>query len=217
MLNVIARAFRILSAERGIDLDLASVPQGDPATYEMIRRADTIGVFQIESRAQMNMLPRLKPRDFYDLVVEVALVRPGPIQGGMVHPYLRRRRGEDPVEYPHLRPRDILHRTMGVPIFQEQVIRIAVAVGGYTPGEADQLRRDMAAWRRSGNMERPQKRLSEAMRAQGIEERFIERIIQQIEGFGSYGFPESHAASFAHLVYVSAYLSATAPPSSPLR
>jgi error-prone DNA polymerase len=206
MLNVIARAFRFVEKQRGIELDLASVPQGDPDTYRMVQHGDTVGVFQIESRAQMNMLPRLRPRDFYDLVIEVALVRPGPIQGGMVHPYLRRRRGEEPVEYPHPRLEKILWRTLGVPIFQEQVMRVAVEVGGYTPGEADQLRRDMAAWRRSGNMERHQKRLYESMRRKGIKEQFAARIIKQIEGFGSYGFPESHAAAFAHLVYISSYL-----------
>jgi error-prone DNA polymerase len=206
MLNVIARAFRFVEEHHGLELDLGSIPPDDPGTYAMIQAADTIGVFQIESRAQMNMLPRLKPRDFYDLVIEVALVRPGPIQGGMVHPFLRRRRGEEPADVPHPALEPILGRTLGVPIFQEQVMRIAVAVGGYTPGEADQLRRDMAAWRRAGNMGRHQQRLREAMAARGIEPSFADRIIQQIEGFGSYGFPESHAAAFAHLVYISAYL-----------
>ncbi|MBK8480385.1 MAG: error-prone DNA polymerase [Proteobacteria bacterium] len=206
MLNVIARAFRLITARHGVALELGTVPREDPAVYAMLQRADSLGVFQVESRAQMNMLPRLKPRCFYDLVIEVALVRPGPIAGGMVHPYLRRRRGEERVEYPHPKLRAILDRTLGVPIFQEQVMRIAVAVGGYSPGEADQLRRDMAAWRRHGRMEQHQQRLQAAMCAEGIAEPFARRIIQQIEGFGSYGFPESHAASFAHLVYVSAYL-----------
>ena len=206
MLNVIARAFALVQQSRGLELELNSVPQGDRATYQMIQRADTIGVFQIESRAQMNMLPRLKPETFYDLVIEVALVRPGPIQGGMVHPYLRRRRAEEPVVYPHPALESILCRTLGVPIFQEQVMRIAVAVGGYSPGEADQLRRDMAAWRRCGNMGSHQARLFQAMRERGISEDFATRIIGQVEGFGSYGFPESHAAAFAQLVYISAYL-----------
>ncbi|MCA9666272.1 MAG: error-prone DNA polymerase [Myxococcales bacterium] len=206
MLNVIARAFRLIKAHRGVELELHSVPQDDRATYEMIQRADTLGVFQIESRAQMGMLPRLKPACFYDLVIEVALVRPGPIQGGMVHPYLRRRRGEERVDYPHPKLRPILERTLGVPIFQEQVMKMAIEVGGYSPGEADQLRRDMAAWRRSGKMERHQARLFRKMCESGIDEEFAERIVRQIEGFGSYGFPESHAAAFAHLVYVSAYI-----------
>jgi error-prone DNA polymerase len=172
----------------------------------MIQRADTVGVFQIESRAQMNMLPRLKPEKFYDLVIEVAIVRPGPIQGKMVHPYLRRRRGEEPVDYPHPKLEQILRRTLGVPLFQEQVMRLAEAIGGYTPGEADQLRRDMAAWRRSGKMERHRRKLMAGMLANGLSPEFAARIFEQIEGFGSYGFPESHAAAFAHLAYVTAYL-----------
>ncbi len=206
MLNVIARAFAFIERHHGLELDLGAIPPDDRPTYAMIQAADTIGVFQIESRAQMNMLPRLEPRDFYDLVIQVALVRPGPIEGGMVHPFLRRRRGEEPADVPHPALEPILGRTLGVPIFQEQVMRVAVAVGGYTPGEADQLRRDMAAWRRAGNMGRHQRRLREAMASRGIEPSFADRIIQQIEGFGSYGFPESHAAAFAHLVYISAYL-----------
>ena len=206
MLNVIARAFALIEAEHGRRFELGTIPPDDAATYEMIQCADTVGVFQIESRAQMGMLPRLKPRCFYDLVIEVALVRPGPIQGGMVHPYLRRRRGEERVEYPHPSLRPILEKTLGIPIFQEQVMRMAVAVGGYSPGEADQLRRDMAAWRKHGRMERHQERLRAAMRERGIDEDYIRRILQQLEGFASYGFPESHAAAFAHLVYVSSYL-----------
>ena len=206
MLNVIARAFRLIDAEHDLRFTLATIPAEDEETYGMIQRADTIGVFQIESRAQMGMLPRLKPKTFYDLVIEVALVRPGPIQGGMVHPYLRRRRGEESVDYAHPALEPILRRTLGVPIFQEQVMKMAVAVGGYSAGEADQLRRDMGAWRRNGKMARHQKRLYAGMRDRGIDEEYAERIIQQIEGFGSYGFPESHAAAFAHLVYVSAYL-----------
>ncbi len=206
MLSLLARAFALLRAHRGVDLDLATVPPDDPATYEMLSRADSIGVFQVESRAQMNMLPRLKPKNFYDLVIEVALVRPGPIHGQMVHPYLRRRRGEEPIDYPHEKLKEVLGRTLGVPLFQEQVMRIAVTVGGYTPGEADQLRRDMAAWRRSGRMERHEAKLRAGMLASGIAPGFVDRIVEQIRGFGEYGFPESHAAAFAHLAYVSAYL-----------
>jgi error-prone DNA polymerase len=206
MLTVLAKCFALVRARRGIQLGLETVPADDPATYEMIRQADTIGVFQIESRAQMNMLPRLEPVKFYDLVVEVAIVRPGPIQGKMVHPYLRRRRGDEPVEYPHPRMRDILERTLGVPLFQEQVMRLAEAVGGYTPGQADQLRRDMASWRAEGKMLQHRERLVSGMRRNGLTAEFAERVFQQIEGFGSYGFPESHAAAFAHLAYVSAYL-----------
>ncbi|MCB9555413.1 MAG: error-prone DNA polymerase [Deltaproteobacteria bacterium] len=206
MLNVIARAFFSLQEHRNQPLSLGSIPANDRPTYQMIQRADTIGVFQIESRAQMGMLPRLKPDNFYDLVIEVALVRPGPIQGGMVHPYLRRRRGEESIDYAHPRLKPILHRTLGVPIFQEQVMRMAVEVGGYSPGEADQLRRDMGAWRHSGKMAQHQKRLYAKMLEEGIDAEFAQRIVKQIEGFGAYGFPESHAAAFAHLVYVSAYL-----------
>ncbi len=206
MLTVIAKAFALVEQTRGVRLGLETVPSDDPAVYEMIQRADTVGVFQIESRAQMNMLPRLKPEKFYDLVIEVAIVRPGPIQGKMVHPYLRRRRGLEPVEYPHPKLEQILSRTLGVPLFQEQVMRLAEAVGGYTPGEADQLRRDMAAWRRSGKMERHRQKLTAGMLANGLSVEFAARIFEQIEGFGSYGFPESHAAAFAHLAYVTAYL-----------
>ena len=206
MLTVIAKAFALVEQTRGVRLGLETVPPDDPAVYEMIQRADTVGVFQIESRAQMNMLPRLKPQKFYDLVIEVAIVRPGPIQGKMVHPYLRRRRGLEPVEYPHPKLEQILSRTLGVPLFQEQVMRLAEAVGGYTPGEADQLRRDMAAWRRSGKMERHRQKLTAGMLANGLSVEFAARIFEQIEGFGSYGFPESHAAAFAHLAYVTAYL-----------
>jgi error-prone DNA polymerase len=205
MLTVLAKCFALVRDRHGVELGLETVPEEDAATYEMIRQADTIGVFQIESRAQMNMLPRLEPEKFYDLVIEVAIVRPGPIQGKMVHPYLRRRRGE-PFEYPHPSLHAILHRTMGVPLFQEQVMRLAEAVGGYTPGEADQLRRDMASWRSEGKMPRHRARLIAGMRKNGLSVEFAERVFQQIEGFGSYGFPESHAAAFAHLAYVSAYL-----------
>ncbi|MFQ5414460.1 MAG: DNA polymerase III subunit alpha [Phycisphaerae bacterium] len=178
----------------------------DPAVYDMICRADTVGVFQIESRAQMSMLPRLKPRNFYDLVIEVAIVRPGPIQGGMVHPYLRRRSGQEPVTYPNHAVKDVLYRTMGVPLFQEQAMRLAIVAGGFTPGEADQLRRAMGAWRRRGELERFRDKLLAGMRANGLPDAFAVRCFEQIRGFGEYGFPESHAASFALLVYVSAWL-----------
>ena len=178
----------------------------DPAVYDMIRRADTIGVFQIESRAQMSMLPRLQPAEFYDLVVQIAIVRPGPIQGGMVHPYLRRRRGLEAVSYPSPGIRHVLERTLGVPIFQEQVMQLAVVAAGFTPGEADQLRRSMAAWRRKGGLEHFYPRLIAGMQERGYTQQFAEQIYQQICGFGEYGFPESHSISFALLAYVSAWL-----------
>jgi error-prone DNA polymerase len=172
----------------------------------MTQHADTMGVFQIESRAQMAMLPRMKPRRFYDLVIEVAIVRPGPIQGGMVHPYLRRRQGLEPVSYPSDAVRGVLQRTLGVPIFQEQVMQIAMVAAGFTPGEADQLRRSMAAWKRRGGLTHFEERLISGMGERGYTEEFARQIYQQILGFGEYGFPESHAASFALLVYVSAWL-----------
>ncbi len=187
-------------------LALATVPPEDPVVYDMICKADTIGVFQIESRAQMSMLPRLKPREFYDLVIEVAIVRPGPIQGKMVHPYLRRRQGQEKVEYPNDRIKEVLHKTLGVPIFQEQAMKLAVVAAGFTPGEADQLRRAMGAWRRKGVMEQFRQKLIDGMLANGYALEFAERFFQQICGFGEYGFPESHAASFALLVYVSSWL-----------
>ncbi|HEX5101354.1 MAG TPA: error-prone DNA polymerase [Polyangiaceae bacterium] len=190
---------------------VARVPPEDPAVYAMVSRADTVGVFQIESRAQMAMLPRLKPRKFYDLVVEVAIVRPGPIQGGMVHPYLRRRCEEEPVTYPHPALVPILERTLGVPLFQEQVMQIAITGAGYTAGEADQLRRDMAAWRRTGRLMRHRDRLLSGFAARGISRQFGEALFEQIKGFGDYGFPESHAASFALLVYLSSWQKAHYP------
>ncbi len=198
--------FDLLREHADLDLDLARVPAEDPATYAMLRRADTVGVFQLESRAQMAMLPRLRPRTFYDLVVEVALVRPGPIQGDMVHPYLRRRRGKEPVTLPHPKLARVLAKTLGVPIFQEQVMKLAMLVGGYGPGEADRLRRDMGAFRARGRIERHHDRLVEGMVANGIPRPYAERIFEQIRGFGEYGFPESHAASFALLAYVTAWL-----------
>src|SRR5690606_8425160 len=164
------------------------------------------GVFQIESRAQMSMLPRLKPRTFYDLVIEVAIVRPGPIQGDMVHPYLRRREGLEPVEYPSEEVREVLERTLGVPIFQEQVMQLAMKAAGFSAGEADQLRRAMAAWKRKGGLEIFERRLLDGMRARGYDEAFAQRIFKQIRGFGEYGFPESHSTSFAQRAYVSAWL-----------
>jgi error-prone DNA polymerase len=206
MLSAIRRSFDLIRSYRHRNLSLATVPAEDPAVYEMICHADTLGVFQIESRAQMAMLPRLRPRCFYDLVIEVAIIRPGPIQGDMVHPYLRRRNGEEPVTYPSENVRTVLERTLGVPIFQEQVMQLAVVAAGFTPGEADQLRRAMAAWRRNGNLGPFEDRLIHGMRERGYEEAYAHRIFDQIQGFGEYGFPESHSASFALLVYVSAWL-----------
>jgi error-prone DNA polymerase len=172
----------------------------------MIGKSDTVGVFQIESRAQVAMLPRLKPKDFYDLVIEVSIVRPGPITGGMVHPYLRRRQGKEALDFPHPTLRPVLEKTLGVPLFQEQVMRLAMIAADYTPGEADQLRRDMAAWHRTGRMERHRERLITRMQAKGIALEFAERVFEQIRGFGEYGFPESHAASFALIAYATAWL-----------
>jgi error-prone DNA polymerase len=188
------------------ELEVASVPSEDPAVYDMICRADTTGVFQIESRAQMSMLPRLRPRNFYDLVIEVAIVRPGPIQGEMVHPYLRRRSGEEEVTYPSKEVEAVLERTLGVPIFQEQVMQLAIVAAGFSPGEADRLRRAMAAWKRKGGLEPFQKQLIDGMRAKGYADSFAQQIFKQILGFGEFGFPESHSASFALLVYTSAWL-----------
>ena len=198
--------FRLLQEHRGLELSMATIPPNDQDTFDMICRSETVGVFQIESRAQMAMLPRLKPRTYYDLVIEVSIVRPGPITGGMVHPYLRRRNGEEPVTYPHEILKPVLEKTLGVPLFQEQVMRLAVVAADYTPGEADQLRRDMAAWRRTGRIERHRERLTTRMQAKGIAAEFAERVFQQITGFGEYGFPESHAASFALISYAAAYL-----------
>ena len=206
MLTAIRKCFSLIERHDGRKLTLATVPAEDPAVYEMVSRADTIGVFQIESRAQMSMLPRLRPQCFYDLVIEVAIVRPGPIQGDMVHPYLRRRSGEEPVEFPDERIRAVLQKTLGVPIFQEQAMRLAVVAAGFTPGEADQLRRAMGAWRRRGVIDKFRQKLIDGMDARGYSTGFAERLFNQIRGFGEYGFPESHAASFALLVYVSAWM-----------
>lgn len=206
MLSAIRRCFDLLRRHRHRDLSLATIPSEDSQTYDMIGRADTIGVFQIESRAQMSMLPRLKPRTFYDLVIEVAIVRPGPIQGGMVHPYLRRRNKEEPEIYPSPALETVLKRTLGVPLFQEQVMQIAIVAADYSPGEADQLRRSMAAWKRHGGLEPHKDRLAAGMKKNGYTAEFAAQIFEQIKGFGSYGFPESHAASFALLTYASCWL-----------
>jgi error-prone DNA polymerase len=206
MLSCIRRALDLLAAHKGVRFDLASIPPEDPLTYAMISNADTLGVFQIESRAQMQMLPRLRPRTFYDLVIEVAIVRPGPIQGDMVHPYLKRRSGEEPITFPSDDLKSVLGKTLGVPIFQEQAMKIAIVAAGFTPAEADELRRSMASFRKNGKLEQFHQKLVAGMVERGYERDFAERCFQQIEGFGYYGFPESHAASFAHLVYVSAWL-----------
>ncbi len=206
MLTAIRRSFDLIREFDGREYTLATVPAEDPVVYDMICEGDTMGVFQIESRAQMAMLPRLKPRCYYDLVIEVAIIRPGPIQGDMVHPYLRRRSGEEAVEYPSEEVREVLQRTLGVPIFQEQVMQLAVVAAGFTPGEADRLRRAMAAWKRRGGLGPFEKKLTEGMQARGYTEEFANQIFKQILGFGEYGFPESHSASFALLVYVSCWL-----------
>ncbi|MGO8868288.1 MAG: error-prone DNA polymerase [Alphaproteobacteria bacterium] len=206
MLTCISKSFALLSRHKGESLSLATVPAEEPAVYDMLCRADSIGVFQVESRAQMSFLPRMKPRDFYDLVVEVAIVRPGPIQGDMVHPYLRRRNGEEKVDYPSDELRQVLAKTLGVPLFQEQAMKIAIVAAGFTPSEADQLRRAMATFRKTGKINSFRVKMVEGMIARGYARDFAERCFHQIEGFGEYGFPESHAASFALLVYVSAWL-----------
>ncbi len=206
MLSAIHRSFDLLSQHYDRPLTLASVPQGDAEVYEMICKADTLGVFQIESRAQMSMLPRLQPRCYYDLVIEVAIVRPGPIQGQMVHPYLNARQTGIQPSYPTPEIAQVLEKTLGVPIFQEQAMRLAVVAAGFTPGEADQLRRAMAAWRRPGLIDQFRKKLIDGMLARGLSQSFAESVFMQLRGFGEYGFPESHAASFALLVYVSCWL-----------
>jgi error-prone DNA polymerase len=214
MLTCIRKAFSLLKVHYGKDVSLGTVPRDDPCVYDMLCRADSIGVFQVESRAQMNMLPRLKPRCFYDLVIEVAIVRPGPIQGDMVHPYLRRRCGEEEVEFPSPHPdhgpenelRQVLGKTMGVPLFQEQAMRLAMVAAKFTGPEANELRRAMATFRRRGTIDKLREKMVGRMTARGYPAEFAERCFNQIKGFGEYGFPESHAASFAHLVYVSAWL-----------
>src|SRR6202171_1469737 len=198
MLTCMKRAFNFLAEAKGIELDLATIPSEDPRTYAMIRKADTLGTFQIESRAQMAMLPRMKPRTFYDLVIEVAIVRPGPIQGDMVHPYLHRREGKEDVVYPKPELERVLGKTLGVPLFQEQAMRVAIACAGFTPNEADQLRRSMATFKHTGGVSK--------FRDNGYERDYAERTFAQLEGFGSYGFPESHAASFALIAYASSWI-----------
>ncbi|WP_312944777.1 error-prone DNA polymerase [Stutzerimonas kunmingensis] len=206
MLSAIRRCFDLIEHYRGTRWTIATLPAEDKPTYDMISQADTIGVFQIESRAQMAMLPRLRPKTFYDLVIQVAIVRPGPIQGDMVHPYLRRRNHEEKVDYPSEELKPVFERTLGVPLFQEQVMELAIVAAEYTPDEADKLRRAMAAWKRHGSLEPHRVRLTERMLAKGYQPDFIARIFEQIKGFGSYGFPESHASSFALLTYASCWL-----------
>ncbi|NBV83843.1 error-prone DNA polymerase, partial [bacterium] len=205
-LTLIRKCLDSIQRHDGISLTTATIPPDDPATFDMICAADTIGTFQIESRAQMSFLPRHRPRNFYDLVVQVAIIRPGPIQGGMIHPYLRRRSGEEPTTFPDPRLESILRRTYGVPIFQEQVMRVAIAVGGFTPGEADELRKNIGAFSLNINQSRWIRRLRSGMQSNGIANDFIDTIMKHIHGFASYGFPESHAASFALLAYITAYL-----------
>jgi len=206
MLSAIRRALEFVSVRKGQVFEVQDIPPEDTVTYDMICKADTVGVFQIESRAQMSMLPRLRPRCFYDLVVEVAIVRPGPIQGQMVHPYLNRRQGKEAVVYPSEALKEALGRTLGVPIFQEQVMQVAILAAGFTPGEADQLRRSMAAWKRKGGLQQYYDKIVNGMTSRGYEETFAKQIFEQIKGFSEYGFPESHAASFALLVYASCWL-----------
>ncbi|HVB69526.1 MAG TPA: error-prone DNA polymerase, partial [Acetobacteraceae bacterium] len=206
MLGCMRRAFDLLAEHRGQCLDLATLPAEDPGTYAMIQRADTIGVFQIESRAQMAMLPRLRPARFYDLVIEVAIIRPGPIQGDMVHPYLRRREGKEPVSYPTPELECVLGKTLGVPLFQEQAMQVAVVCAGFTPGEADALRRSMATFKMTGGVTHFRDKLITGMVENGYQQDFAERMFDQLEGFGSYGFPESHAASFALIAYASSWM-----------
>jgi error-prone DNA polymerase len=206
MLTCMKRAFDFLADTKGIELDLAIIPAECPKTYAMIRRADTLGTFQIESRAQMSMLPRMKPRTFYDLVIEVAIVRPGPIQGDMVHPYLRRREGKEAVVYPKPELEKVLGKTLGVPLFQEQAMRVAIECAGFTPGEADQLRRAMATFKFTGGVSKFKDKLVDGMVERGYDKEFAEKTFSQLEGFGSYGFPESHAASFALIAYASSWM-----------
>ncbi len=206
MLTCIRKGFDLAKKKYDLDLTLANIPQDDPNVYEMVSHADTIGVFQIESRAQQSMLPRLRPKCFYDLVIEVAIVRPGPIQGDMVHPYLRRRNGEEPVVYPSKELEEILGRTLGVPLFQEQAMKIAIVAAGFTPAEADELRRSMATFKAKGMVAHFKEKLIGGMTKKGYTEEYAQRVFRQLEGFGSYGFPESHAVSFALLVYVSSWI-----------
>ncbi|WP_349507928.1 error-prone DNA polymerase, partial [Agrobacterium pusense] len=206
MLSCMKRGFDLLEARTGEKYDLAAMPPDDPATFAMIQKADTLGTFQIESRAQMSMLPRLRPKEFYDLVIQVAIVRPGPIQGDMVHPYLRRRQGKEPVVYEKPELKNILEKTLGVPLFQEQAMKIAIECAGFSPGKADQLRRAMATFKNVGTISKFRQDLIDGMVERDYDKEFAERIFKQLEGFGSYGFPESHAASFALIAYASSWL-----------
>ena len=206
MLTCIRKAFGLLRMHYAKVFELSTVPEGDDAVYDMLCVGDSVGVFQVESRAQMSFLPRMRPRTFYDLVIEVAIVRPGPIQGDMVHPYIRRRHGEEEVVYPSEELKQVLYKTLGVPLFQEQAMRIAIVGASFTPEEADQLRRAMATFRKTGTIHTLRGKFIDGMLANGYSEDFAERYFHQIEGFGEYGFPESHAASFALLVYISAWL-----------
>lgn len=206
MLTAVRKCLTLVKDSYGVDIDLARLSYDDKATYRMLHNADTVGTFQVESRAQMSMLPRLRPENLYDLVVEVGIVRPGPLQGGFVHPYLKRRQNREAITYPHPKLKPILERTMGIPIFQEQVMRMAIEIGGFMPGEADELRRQMGAWNFRGDLGPLVKKLAQGMRERGISEKFVQQVLQQIKGFAEYGFPESHAVSFALIAYVSCYL-----------
>ena len=206
MLTCIRKAFDLISAHHGVEYTLATLPPEDPAVYDMLCRADSLGVFQVESRAQMNFLPRMRPRCFYDLVIEVAIIRPGPIQGDMVHPYIRRRNGEEPVSFPSDALGAVLGKTLGVPLFQEQAMQIAIVGAGFTPEQADRLRRSLATFKKHGNVSEFKTLFMNGMQRNGYDEDFAARCFSQIEGFGAYGFPESHAASFALLVYASSWL-----------
>ncbi|MCP4822002.1 MAG: error-prone DNA polymerase, partial [Shimia sp.] len=206
MLTCIRKGFDLLARHHGMDLALATIPPEDPVVYDMLCKADSIGVFQVESRAQMNFLPRMKPRNFYDLVIEVAIIRPGPIQGDMVHPYIRRRNGEETVTFPSDELGEVLGKTLGVPLFQEQAMQIAIIGAGFSPEEADRLRRSLATFKKHGSVSEFHDRFMRGMKKNGYDKEFAARCFSQIEGFGSYGFPESHAASFALLVYASAWI-----------
>jgi len=206
MLSAIRRALEMVNSYSSKQIKVQDIPREDPAVYDMLCAGDSVGVFQVESRAQISMLPRLKPRNFYDLVIQVAIVRPGPIQGDMVHPFLKRRNGEEAVTYPNDEIKEVLERTLGIPIFQEQVIKLTMVAAGFSGGEADELRRSMASWGKHGNLEQFRDKLINGMIARGHSEEFAERLFKQIMGFGNYGFPESHSASFALLVYLSSWL-----------
>jgi DNA polymerase III, alpha subunit len=205
-LTAVKKSLELISNYSRKPISIQDIPREDPKVYDMICNADTVGVFQIESRAQMSMLPRLKPRNYYDLVIQIAVVRPGPIQGDMVHPYLNRRNGKESITYPSDSVREVLERTLGVPIFQEQVMQLAIVAAGFSGGEADQLRRAMAAWKRKGGLEPYKEKLISGMLKRGYDRQFAEQLFRQIRGFGDYGFPESHSASFALIAYISSWL-----------